>query len=153
MEMIENLPSDNEYSRYNAVYKNRYIHPCNYGIWEEVSNALKALHPENKTRVQLLRDFPGYAIGPHTDGQKELYTYLFYLTNKEVPDEGTTIYIPRDNFKSDGTQHFKVSNFIKYKKVPFSPNAGFVFLRSDNSFHGVEETKSTRNLIQLSVYK
>ena len=152
-EMIKSLPADDKYQQYNKIYKNRFINPCNKGIWAEVNLAMRDLF-ENETRIQLLRDFPGYSIGPHTDGKREEFTFLFYLTDKVLPDSGTVIYEPvTEGFTCDGTRHHTVDKFKMLERIEFAPNTGFGFKRSDNSFHGVEECDYIRNLIQLSVYK
>lgn len=150
LEMIENLPEDSKYRRYNYKYRNRYLYDMSDDFWGGISDMLKKEY--GNVRIQMCRDFPGYKIGPHTDG-KEYSTLLFYLTDREY-DCGTCIYEPLNkDFTSDGTQHFDVSGFRLVEKAPYKPNSGFGFIRSDNSFHGVEETDIVRNLIQVTLWQ
>jgi hypothetical protein len=149
-EMLSSLPKDSEYKKYNDIYPKRFL--CKpSGIWKEVESFIKGSY--KKCRVQLCRDFPGYSIGPHTDGKREQMTVLFYLTDKTIENAGTSVYTPKDESIDYGFEHYKFEDFNKVKTVPFARNTCFGFKRSGNSFHGVEPVDSIRNLIQLSVYK
>lgn len=95
-----------------------------------------------KTKIVLLlvRDQPGYTIGPHTDHPQKIITLLFYLPISDNQKHlGTSIYIPKDRsvpYRSDG--HHPFEEFDKISTVPFMSNSVFGFARSDCSFHGVE---------------
>ena len=91
--------------------------------------------------TMLCRFSQGYSLGPHTDSPHKLVTIIFYLAsdikNKEL---GTSVYIPRDrDFKCDGGPHYKFSDFELLETAPFMPNSLFGFVKTDNSFHGVEK--------------
>lgn len=149
-EMLANLPEDSEYYKYNDIYPKRFLCPM-FGFWQDIENMLKG--NLRNSRVQLCRDFPGYSIGPHTDGKGEEMTVLFYLTDKTIKDAGTSVYAPKDPEAIYDSGHHNFEDFDKVKQVEFKRNSCFGFRRSDNSFHGVEPVNEIRNLIQLSVYR
>lgn len=150
-DFLDNLPPDGAYKQYSSKYPNRYIFsgkqdPFWFSVFEQINE-------KGKARSQLCRDFPGYSIGPHTDGRKEHITALLYLTDREVPYAGTSLYVHKDpEFTSDGTQHLEFQDFRRFASAPYAPNCGFVFKRSDRSFHGVEPVDVIRNVLQISIY-
>jgi len=151
IEMIENLPDMKIYKQYNDKYKNRYLYDMKDKFWKKVRKMFESAYGNN-VRVQMCRDFPGYSIGPHTDGKREKQTILFYLTDKAL-DVGTNVYVPNiKGFTSDGRQHLEFKDFTKVKQASYKPNMAFGFVRSDNSFHGVEPCDVERNLIQVSIW-
>lgn len=153
-EMIESLPPFDKYRQYNNIYPNRFLYPARDGIWGEVEKQFIDLFGE-KIRVQLCRDKPGYSIGPHTDGQKERMTLLFYLAKDDShPGVGTSVYVPvKHDFICDGKTHHEFADFRKLWTARYVPNSMFGFVRSDNSFHGVEPSPIVRDLIQVSVWR
>ena len=93
--------------------------------------------------AMFMRDKAGYSIGPHTDSMHRLITMMVYL-----PDDvdhrhlGTSVYVPEDStMNSDGSRHFKFNGFRNVSTADYKPNSAFGFLRSNNSFHGVEPVK------------
>jgi hypothetical protein len=94
--------------------------------------------------LTIVRDQPGYFIGPHTDHPNKILTLLFYLPSSNAQKHlGTSIYIPKDRSKKcNGYQHHSFDDFDKVSTAPFIPNSVFGFLRSDCSFHGVEPINS-----------
>lgn len=104
------------------------------------------------TVQELIKDQTKFSVGPHSDLPHRLCTLLFYFPNSNDQKHlGTSIYRPRDpTFQSDGHKHYPFEDFIKVDTVPFVPNSLFGFLRTDQSFHGVEpirEEKVERNLM------
>lgn len=148
-ELLSNLPKDEEYTQYK-LYPNRTIYKINGGFWGELEEVFKRVF--GNCRVQLCRDFPGYSIGPHTDGGRDKETFLFYLAKDDSkPHLGTSIY-KRDGFTCDGSKHHPREGFELFKTVPYLPNTGFRFWRTNNSFHGVELTDSVRDVLQVNIY-
>lgn len=142
-EMLSSFPKD--YYLYNGKYPNRYANDMDSGVWRVVKKQLEKQYKNSV--VRLFRDLPGYQIGPHTDSREDKYTILFYLTDTE---DGTGIYEPKiEGFTSTGGKHLKFDQFNLVKKIPFKKNTALSFERTDNSFHGVEKTKSVRDLIIL----
>lgn len=100
----------------------------------------------------LLRDFDGYRIKPHPDGQPRVVTLMFYLPEDDSrPDLGTSVYEDRG----------KLADLVgrRYKEVyrfPFLHNSLAVFAVNDlpqkRSMHGRElvTTKGERNSILLT---
>tara|TARA_B100000029_G_C17458941_1_gene917761 strand:+ start:391 stop:1152 length:762 start_codon:yes stop_codon:yes gene_type:complete len=109
----------------------------------------------------LVKDFTKYNLGAHTDHYEKLVSFLFYLpNNNELKNIGTALYKPNIKIEDDQLkQHFSAEDtkkiFTKIKTCPFIPNSLFIFPRTQNSFHGVEEVnieKKERNLLQLNYY-
>jgi hypothetical protein len=151
-ELLDNLPEDSDYRKYK-LYPSRYINDCDRGFWAFVSRNFKTAYGE-KTRVQLCRDFPGYSIGPHTDGTEKSSILIYLAKDESQPHLGTSIYVPkRKGFMCNGKKHHKFDDFEKVKTVPYLPNTGFGFIRCGWSFHGVEQTDSVRNVLQVSIYE
>jgi hypothetical protein len=107
--------------------------------------------------ARFVRDFTKYSIGPHTDMPRKLISLLFYVAKDEVlRDTGTSLFVPRDPaFSCDGTRWYKFKSFKKTATMEFVPNALFAFLKTDRSFHGVEEINHPqveRNVLLYNVY-
>jgi hypothetical protein len=154
-EMMDNLPDTIRYRRYGGKYKNRYLfNPQDDHFWNQVDLMFRDVCGVS-LRIQLCRDFGGYCIGPHTDGRKETQTILFYLPKDGSKSElGTSVYVPKDKtFTCDGSKHHDFDKFDKLFTAEYKPNTCFGFIRSDNSFHGVEPSTSERNLMQVSVWR
>lgn len=88
----------------------------------------------------LVHDRTRYSLGPHSDSPRKLITMLFYLpADERLARYGTSIYVPKDpNFRCPGGPHYKFEGFDRMATMPFVPNALFAFVKTDNSFHGVE---------------
>jgi hypothetical protein len=108
-------------------------------------------------RLDLLRDFAGYELGPHTDTRRRLLNLFFYLPgDNDHPHLGTSFYVPRSpGYASDGSSHLVFDDFINVYTVPARRNVVAGFFRTDQSFHGVEpvtEVGYARNALALSMY-
>jgi hypothetical protein len=99
-----------------------------------------------EVEARLVRDFTKYAIGPHTDTPRKLVSLLFYLPRDEsLRHTGTSLFVPVDPaFRCDGSYWHKFKSFRNVATMEFVPNALFAFLKSDRSFHGVEEIHDER---------
>lgn len=88
-------------------------------------------------------DHTRYSLGPHSDSTKKVLTLLFYLPGDLSQEHlGTSIYMPRDpSFICLGGPHYPFEKFERIYSVPFRPNALFGFVKTANSFHGVEPLK------------
>ena len=88
----------------------------------------------------LVKDATTYSLGPHTDNPKKVVSFLFYLPpDDSMAHLGTTIYAPKDpEFRSNTGDHYSFDAFVPMVTMPFLPNSLFAFLKTDNSFHGVE---------------
>ena len=154
LEMVKRLPRIENYQRYGGPYKTRYLYKIkdNDVFWSGVKKLMEDFYGVS-LRIQLCRDLPGYSIGPHTDSTREPATMLFYLAKDQtMQDHGTSIYLPKTrNFTSDGTVHHNRSDFDLHYTAPYVPNSVFGFVRSDNSFHGVEPTTAERDVLQVTV--
>ena len=91
----------------------------------------------------LINDKKNYSLGPHTDSPKKVISLLIYLPkDMKQMQNGTSLYIPKDpNFISNNKEygHFSHEEFHKVMTMPFLPNSAFCFIKTNNSFHGVEK--------------
>ncbi|MFC3149994.1 FkbM family methyltransferase [Litoribrevibacter euphylliae] len=90
--------------------------------------------------AMFMRDKKGYSIGPHTDSPRRLLTMMCYLPkDEERLHLGTSVYIPEQKgAQCSGNQHHSFDGFSKVQTARYMPNSAFGFLKSTNSFHGVE---------------
>jgi hypothetical protein len=106
--------------------------------------------------LMLINDRVNYSLGPHSDKPKKVISVLFYLPKDESQiNLGTSIYFPKDrSFRCQGTAHHPYENFEKIITMPFFPNSLFCFIKTDNSFHGVEKiiTDEKRWLLLYDIY-
>jgi hypothetical protein len=88
----------------------------------------------------LVEDVTRYALGPHTDTPSKVITVLFYLPADDRQKHlGTSIYVPQDpTRRCQGGPHYGYEEFDRVATMPFLPNSMFAFVKTDNSFHGVE---------------
>lgn len=102
----------------------------------------------------LVQDITNYKLGPHTDATRKVVTMLFYLPPDESQKHmGTSIYVPKDpEFRCPGGPHYPHDGFKRMHTNPFVPNALFGFLKTDNSFHGVEPVKDPNTRRWLLLY-
>lgn len=89
----------------------------------------------------LVSDRTYYEIGPHTDHPERLVSFLFYLPEDEkYRDLGTSFYSPlEEGFTTPDGKHCEADKFELAKTVEFLPNRLLMFIRTDYSFHGVEQ--------------
>lgn len=101
----------------------------------------------------VLRDLPGYSLGPHTDSPRKLLSALIYCPDREDrPQLGTSLYVPEKAGKTcPGGFHHPFEGFIRVHTVPYLSNTLFAFPKSDVSFHGVEPTEHSRNVIVYDI--
>lgn len=101
----------------------------------------------------LIKDNPGYAIGPHTDSPARVLSAIFYLPKGgNRPELGTSLYVPKKKGRTcPGGPHYPETEFKKVKTVSYSPNTAFVFLKTNASFHGVSKTKAERAVLLYDV--
>lgn len=96
---------------------------------------------EFANEAMIVQDYTTYCLPPHTDAPSKVLSFLFYLPDDgALPHLGTSIYLPKDRrHVSDGTMHHKREFFDLLTTMPYRPNTLFAFLKTPNSFHGVEE--------------
>jgi hypothetical protein len=88
----------------------------------------------------IVEDHSSYQIGPHTDAAHRLMSLLFYCPDSpNLEHLGTSIYVPKEHgFKCKGGPHYSFAKFDRVTTMPYRPNSLFAFMRTDESFHGVE---------------
>ncbi|HEV7477367.1 MAG TPA: hypothetical protein VGO02_06485 [Burkholderiales bacterium] len=88
----------------------------------------------------IVRDRSTYTLGPHTDAPSKALSFLFYLPpDGSMAHLGTSIYLPRDpSFMCPGGPHHPFDQFERMLTMPYVANALFAFMKTPNSFHGVE---------------
>lgn len=92
----------------------------------------------------LYRDYPGYKIGVHTDAPFKVITLQFYF-----PKDHSQLHL--------GTSfHQKTGNsFSLLKTNIFKPNSAYAFVRSEQSWHSVQELaahEKIRDTLALTIY-
>ena len=92
----------------------------------------------------LYRDFPGYRIGIHHDTPRKIATMQFYL-----PEDESQLHL--------GTSFHRrtAEGFQRHKTNAFAPNSAYSFVRTDESWHSVDELgpdEKVRNTIALTFY-
>lgn len=167
-DLLEHMPKSKawvslEKARGTKGYPKRFVATPVDEVWAVLANSLKTelfkralcqkfgVDPAGLTHEALLiRDLPGYKIGPHTDSPAKVISALFYLQG----EEGTSLYVPRqEGFTCPGGPHYSFNKFKRVKTIPFKPNSLFVFLKSDHSFHGVETIKHKRDVLLYDVQR
>jgi hypothetical protein len=106
--------------------------------------------------IQLVTDRSHYSLGPHTDHPSKVVVLLLYLPEDESrPELGTSIYQPREaGFVCQGGPHYEHDRFRRLFSASYKPGTMLGFLKTANSFHGVEpvpENVPERFLIQYSI--
>ena len=114
-------------------------------------------HLQTDVEGRFVRDFQQYVIHPHTDQPAKLVSLLFYLpADDSLRRHGTAFYRPIDpNFRCRGTTRHPFEAFRKVAAMSFLPNTLVGFLKTDFSFHGVEEIKEERierNVLLYNIY-
>ncbi|MBI1965486.1 MAG: hypothetical protein HYS46_04485 [Betaproteobacteria bacterium] len=104
----------------------------------------------------LVQDYTAYSLGPHTDTPMKVMSFLFYLPPDDTQSHlGTSIYVPRDpGFFCPGGPHHPFDLFNRMQTMPFLPNTLFAFMKTPNSFHGVEpiaEGNARRDLLLYDI--
>ncbi len=104
----------------------------------------------------LVQDSQDYALGPHTDTPAKVLAFLFYLPADDSQAHlGTSIYVPKEpGFTCLGGPHHGFERFERMLTMPYLPNSLFGFLKTSNSFHGVERVNDPgvrRNLLLYDV--
>lgn len=95
---------------------------------------------EIKRDLLLVRDTSSDGVKIHTSDPKNLLTLLFYLPEDDrYAACGTSLYLPKArDFRCWGGPHHPFAAFDKVWTAPFLPNSLFLFVKTDDSFHGVE---------------
>jgi len=100
--------------------------------------------PELVAVPLLYRDFPGYRIGIHPDAPSKIATMQFYLPSDDAQRHLGTSF------------HRKTATgFERLKTNSFNPNSAYAFVRTDESWHSVDElapSEAPRNTIALTFY-
>lgn len=155
--LLSELPIDADYLSNEGKYNGRrFASPANLSInnyllskhfikraINHFGQHFPSLGSDEKVspELRLVRDGETYSIGPHTDAKWKLISLLFYLPKDfNHISAGTSIYTPKDpSFRCPGGPHHNFENFRKLTTLPYVPNSCLGFLKTDNSFHGVEQ--------------
>jgi hypothetical protein len=105
----------------------------------------------------LVEDVTKYKLGPHTDATRKVITMLFYLPEDDSKAHlGTSMYLPKEtDFRCPGGPHYAFDKFVRLFTMPYRPNSLFFFVKTDNSFHGVEpvsDVDTRRWLLLYDIY-
>lgn len=105
----------------------------------------------SSTGMSLVYDEPGYSLVPHTDTADRLITCVFYLAHNSYDrDQGTML---MRSEQPCATGYSKGVNVEPVKLVPYVPNSGLIFKRTDWTFHSVRRTTSPRWTLSFDVFR
>jgi hypothetical protein len=92
-----------------------------------------------QTQLFLQRHEPGFRIGPHTDLPTRIFTCIFSFAERDGFEEyGTQLLAHKDRLvRCWGADHYRDSDFVVRKVVPYRPNAFLLFFKTRHSFHAV----------------
>jgi hypothetical protein len=104
--------------------------------------------------AMIVQDYTTYSPGPHTNSPYNVLSFLFYLPpDDSLAHLGTSIYVPKDpGFTCHGEQNHPFDRFERMATMPYLPNSMFAFVKTHNSFHGVEPIKETGIRRDLLLY-
>lgn len=127
-----------------------------YHMWpvfvEELSSKFN-IAPDY-TGGELVYDVPGYELGPHTDAPDRLLTGVMYLPPKTGFELYGTCLIKGDKPDPAGRGHrWSEGDFQTFKTVPYSPNSGLFFKRTNWSYHAVMKTPIERYSLSFDMFK
>ncbi|MEB3214393.1 MAG: hypothetical protein VKL39_23800 [Leptolyngbyaceae bacterium] len=93
-----------------------------------------------KFHLMLQSDSSQYEIPPHTQDPIEIFVMIIYLPNSSNrSSSGTSIYRPKsDSFTDIGHGRFNRDDFYLVKTSPYKNKSGICFLKTLDSWHGVE---------------
>lgn len=102
----------------------------------------------------IVRDSTAYSLSPHTDARHKVLSLLFYLppdaSNQHL---GTSLYVPNNpKFQCEGGPHHEFERFRRVLTMPYVPNTLFAFMKTGNSFHGVEPIREPGIRRDLMLY-
>lgn len=102
----------------------------------------------------IVRDSSTYVLGVHNDTPRKVLSFRFYLpADDSMAHLGTSIYTPKDpGFRCNKGMHYPFDGFHRVITMPYLPNTLFAFLRTTNSFHGVEPITGARVDRDLLLY-
>jgi hypothetical protein len=133
----------------------------NFLLSSKFSPYIKSRFPNHEDltfhdELLLINDTLNYSLGPHTDTPRKVMSFLFYLPkdNSQI-NLGTSIYYPKDHsFNCMGNAHHAHDDFIKIHTNDYLPNSLFCFVKTNNSFHGVEKivTDERRWVLLYDIY-
>ncbi|WP_043006463.1 hypothetical protein [Comamonas testosteroni] len=109
-----------------------------------IKQRFKGEIPETVSIPIFYKDFPGYFINVHPDHAIKVATFQVYL-----PEDNSQIHLGTSFYRQEG------NDFIKLKRNQFQPNSGYAFVRTDESWHGVDpigESERERNTMALTIY-
>jgi hypothetical protein len=88
----------------------------------------------------IVRDRTRYVLGPHTDAPHKVLSFLFYLPpDASMAHLGTSLYVPKNpRFTCPGGPHHDFALFRRVHTMEYLPNTLFAFMKTPDSFHGVE---------------
>jgi len=138
------------------------LEPAQRAFWEELMGwmlgprfgqlmiakfALYLQHRFNDLRAQrfgdealVVRDRTTYSLPPHTDAQDKVLSFLFYLPpDASIAPLGTSLYAPKEpGFTCQGGMRYPFEHFRRVHTMEYLPNTLFAFMKTNDSFHGVE---------------
>ena len=152
-EKIEALSSSWEIVR--SVLQNRSTQITLMSKFQETTDLQMSKDNIFETDAILIRDKTNYELSPHTDHPRRMVVLIIYLAKSdEYQHLGTSLYTPiKPGLTCNGHWHHPRSQFNRVYTAPYKPNSALAFLKTNNSFHGVESVPEDeeRNLIHFFI--
>ena len=112
-----------------------------------------------QVRLALVRARRGYTLLPHTDVPRKLASVLFYFpspTWMNPRSGGTSFYWHNQGLAAlDVGLYATRQDVTEFRRVGFQPNTAVGFLRTSNSYHGVERVEccdnQTRDVLVVTI--
>lgn len=107
-----------------------------------------------KIGAEIVRDTPGYSLGPHTDDPDKLITGVIYLPRTQSEYKlgaGTQLWSGPPDPAGKGHDFGEPYKF--HNTVSFFPNSALMFTRTDTSFHAVGLVTEERWSLAFDIFK
>jgi len=103
--------------------------------------------------TRLTRDAACYDLRPHTDIPDKFVSIVAYVRADQAPKLGTVLYEPLVKGYTDpgGLTYHDTAKFREAAIVPFRPNSALVFVRGDDTFHGVAFAPTRADFARVTI--
>lgn len=118
----------------------------------------RALRPEVQIQsaVRLMHDADDYDLLVHTDSPDKFLSIVVYVPRDGGTEGGTSLFRLKAVGEVSGYKYYPTRYFDLARKLLFTPNAAFVLLRTEESFHGKprmhEDVRADRMTLQVNYF-
>ena len=127
-------------------------------LWRELRAGLARFQERYETALKvvqltrLTKDGAAYQLKPHTDVPSKLVSIIHYVRCDPGAKLGTILYQPkRPQVRCIGETYHNFDRFTEFAMVPFKPNSALIFVRDDQTFHGVRFEPGVGDFARITV--